>query len=399
VEDAGGDDVVFQPQPPPRAVKERIISSASDKKEEEITGLGGSDNPSTEFSNLKQPRKKAFMQQLIERAPDARSSWTEFQIDSSDTTISDTAKAAAIKTSTRAPVSFSLAAPTKRRTKKNQTKAARGSVEGGDTGMRSTQGQLGVDSGNVVADEAPALRQRPRWTAVLDTCCFLDDGGIDAIGRLLRLAESSQYHSQYRNDNDNDSRHPAASLDEIQLVIPYVVWSELDGIIKRPDRRCNSHAHDSTTREEELSRRARRATNMLRCQLDAEAAALRRDQLLHVTTGDCVVLHSQTMEDAKAAAKRHLPKDTRSVVNDDCILACALAERSKLAFITAAEGLEGTIAFAAAGGVTLLTKDRNLSCKALANGLRVFSPEEFYTLVMRRSEVRKGILREQKRGR
>ena len=193
----------------------------------------------------------------------------------------------------------------------------------------------------------------------------------------------------------------AASLDDIRLVIPHVLWAELDGIAKRPQgRRFRSeNGEDALEEAEELSRKARAATRLLQDEMETEAAALQSAHLLGAV-GNLLgvghhqrVLLSQTMEEMKNASEKYLPPNS-DVVNDDHILACALAYRAK----DSPEG-RSPISVAAsptAGGTVLLSNDRNLSCKALANNIRVFSPEEFCKHISLRSEVRKDLLKQQR---
>ena len=316
-----------------------------------------------------------------------KSSWTEFQIDNNageSKRGKDGSKGAAA-----APISFSLK---QTKGKKKKTKDSSSSKKRHDKYAevaKQVSEKEDITNGGT-------LQQKPRWTAVIDTCCLLDDGG-DSIREIIRLAKSSQYIK----DADPMYALNAASMDEIQLVIPHVVWSELDGISKGPQGRrfrSDNLDDDRIDEVENLSRRARGATKMLREEMEIEAAAFRRGHLLDVGY-DRQVLKSQTMLEMKAASRKYLPSSTaHEVVNDDHILACALAEVSKSAAGDDQVDTSPTsVAVAAAtGGAVLLTNDHNLACKAIANRVRVFCPMEFCKHISLRSEVRKDILREQR---
>mmetsp|Transcript_26441 Transcript_26441/g.57300 ORF Transcript_26441/g.57300 Transcript_26441/m.57300 type:complete len:457 (+) Transcript_26441:10-1380(+) len=355
-----------------------------------------SDRPRTVIPSEKTKASKAAENtgkekyNYIHRAESVKASWTEFQI-CNNAGDSERGKEGS-KGAAAAPISFSLKQAKGKKKKKKMTKDSSSSKKRHDNYAEAAE-QVSEKRENT---NGGTLQQRPRWTAVIDTCCLLDDGG-DAIREIIRLAKSSQYIK----DADPTYALNAASLDEIQLVIPHVVWSELDGISKRAQgRRFRSDNHDGgpIDEAEELSRRARGATRMLREEMEVEAAAFRRGHLLDGGYKR-QVLKSQTMLEMKAASRKYLSSSTANeVVNDDHILACALTEASKS---TADDDQVDTsptsvAAVAVAGGSVLLTNDHNLACKAIANGVRVFCPMEFCKHISLRSEVRKDMLREQR---
>ena len=92
----------------------------------------------------------------------------------------------------------------------------------------------------------------------------------------------------------------------------------------------------------------------------------------------------------KDASEKYLPPNADHV-NDDHILACALASATK-----DMSGDAAPTAHNIAGSTVLLTNDQNLSCKAISNGIRVFSIVEFLRHISLRSEVRKDLLKKQR---
>ena len=74
------------------------------------------------------------------------------------------------------------------------------------------------------------------------------------------------------------------------------------------------------------------------------------------------------------------------MVNDDHVLACALANAAKDASDDETSTAPTSLV---AGGTVLLTNSQNLSSKALSNNVRVFSIEDFVRHITDRSEERK----------
>lgn len=272
------------------------------------------------------------------------------------------------------PISFSLN-PKRKKAKKKKSKTAKPSVPSQDSAATEEKPYTSTDIDN---------RQRPLWTAVIDTCCLLEDGG-ECVRELIELAKAAQFRAHM----------DGASLDEIRIVIPHVLWSELDGITKRPkNRNLQSHNNsDELERAEELARKARGATRMLRDRMEMEtvlyqtgrrAGADRMPTMVHRRR-----IVAQTVKEMKDACEKYLPPNAEHV-NDDHILACALASTAKNESEDVAPTAPNT-----ASGTVLLTSDQNLSCKAISNGIRVFSIEEFLRHISLRSEVRKDLLKKQ----
>jgi predicted ribonuclease YlaK len=90
------------------------------------------------------------------------------------------------------------------------------------------------------------------------------------------------------------------------------------------------------------------------------------------------VVQSQSLLQHQNSAKKFVPYDLASKpTNDDHIIACALAEQESWA----AES-EGSLS----GGVVMITSDNNMTCKALSNGLKVFSPTDFHEYYLEHME-------------
>ena len=313
--------------------------------------------------------KKAYhsqKQSIIRRAEEAKSNWTEFNVEKEKSSSATGSK----------PISFSLNSKGKKaKKKKSKTAETKPSVLSQDSTANEEKPYTCTDIDN---------RQRPLWTAVIDTCCLLEDGG-ECVRELIELAKAAQF----RADMDG------ASLDKIRIVIPHVLWSELDGITKRPKNRMFQSQSNSDELEmaEELSRKARGATRMLRDRMEMETVLYQAGRRVGANRMPTMVHHrrilAQTVKEMKDACEKYLPPDAEHV-NDDHILACALASTAKDASEDVAPTAPNT-----AGGTVLLTNDQNLSCKAIANGIRVFSIEEFLRHISLRSEVRKDLLKRQ----
>lgn len=115
-----------------------------------------------------------------------------------------------------------------------------------------------------------------------------------------------------------------------------------------------------------------------------------RDELETSITNNksSVVIRSQSLLESNEAASKFLPADdVQSRTNDDHILACALIEHEK--------HCKGSSGNRAAGGVVIITLDNNLTCKAYANELKVYSPSNFKEYY----EKRMASLRERAAGR
>lgn len=179
----------------------------------------------------------------------------------------------------------------------------------------------------------------PEWTLIIDTCCLIENNGIDVKG-LINLATNAS-ESRIKATQCNTALMAKIVDEPIRIVIPVKVWSELEFQSK------------SKSPEANIAYAARNAIRMLRDELESEGGVLR----------------SQTLLEARRAGEEYLPKDSKST-NDDHILVCAMMEDER-------HKNDDSSSRTVAGGVVVVTLDSNLACKAISNGLKVFSPTEF----------------------
>ena len=213
----------------------------------------------------------------------------------------------------------------------------------------------------------------PSWTLILDTCSLLQQNGIHSIQKLIELA----HFAITNNTNQTTNQLHTPLYEPIRIVIPYVVWGELDYISKKMNKNNNNSLEEGEVEKNETNASiARRAIRMLRDELELSQQINRADiqgsvpsNILPSRSG---VIHSQSLVESNKAANRYLSKDLQST-NDDYILACALKENENYKQFTA-------------GGVVVITLDNNLSCKALANDLKVHSPSSFVDYYEKRME-------------
>jgi len=134
---------------------------------------------------------------------------------------------------------------------------------------------------------------------------------------------------------------------------------------------------------------ARKAIRMLRDELELSQHINSREGVSpssassnNVLPRSSGVLHSQSIVESNEAAAKYLSKEIQST-NDDYILACALMENEQYK-----SNIFGTSSSSSssAGGVVIITLDNNLSCKALANDLKVHSPSSFVEYYEKRME-------------
>lgn len=304
---------------------------------------------------------------IIGRAEEAKSSWTEFNIEKE--------KSSSAPSGSK-PISFSLNPKGKKaKKKKSKTAATKPSAAGQDSAANEEMPCTATKIDN---------HQRPLWTAVVDTCSLVDDGG-ECVRELIELAKAAQFRADMYG----------ASLDEIRIVIPHVLWSELDGITKRPKSRTflSQSNSDELERAQELARKARKAIRMLRDRMEMESMLYQTGRRVGGNINTTIHhrrIVAQTVKEMKNSSEKFLPPSSEHV-NDDHILACALASAAK----DTSKDTSPT-APRPAGGTVLLTNDHILSCKAISNGIRVFSIKEFLRHISLRSEVRKDLLKKQR---
>lgn len=282
-------------------------------------------------------RKKTSVKQIVvARAGEGQRSWQQFREESRRTGEGDSTTVVDSRPEndlpSRQPLSFAIE-------KKRRKKKKKSSKETPHT--------------NAHADQPPCATKRPRWVAVVDTCCFLDkDNAMANVLDVVHYA-ARNYHREW--------------AEQVEVVVPFKVWGELDYQSKLVEE-------DSVT-----SYRARRAIRMLESELQFQVsresmlprdASRNQESCLKLQLG----LRTQTLEDMNVAARHYLSQLASKATNDDHILACALAEQHLLKpSIPNGLGPEDTCA----GGLVFLTVDRNLSCKALANNLTVQGPTDF----------------------
>lgn len=275
--------------------------------------------------------------ELIDRAEEGQQTWIKFSNNKHSSAFTGPSEEP-----NRAPVSFELKKKKKKKVKRP------------------------ISKGSLKLEPLPQAPQPecPHWITVVDTCCFLDE--YDIMSDLISAAR----HTSLLGDS-------AAVVEEpITIVLPYKVLGELD--------------YRSKMEEEVTSYRARRAIRTLEAELQSQqpghmsTAPKHSESLSRNERGGtkASVIRAQSLEDMDAAALVYLERFGSDVNNDDHILACALAEQETFQSAARARGdpLSGT------GGVVLLTDDRNLSCKAHANRLKVQSPTAFLEYHRRRSE-------------
>jgi hypothetical protein len=202
------------------------------------------------------------------------------------------------------------------------------------------------------------LYHRLPWIVVLDTCAILESYELVCdIIHLVRQAHQQQQH-----------RHRNASYDSsFSLVIPYTVWKELDYRSKEID-------------DENEKYKARRAARMLNNELKEQQEQQQQQRSMNIGTRSAAI-RSQSCIELKQAVEWFLQSTTTAaetkkvaaprsveISNDDRILACALYEKNRLLTSVAVNSTDG---------VVLITSDKVLSGKGLANQILVYSPTEF----------------------
>mmetsp|Transcript_406 Transcript_406/g.805 ORF Transcript_406/g.805 Transcript_406/m.805 type:complete len:431 (-) Transcript_406:42-1334(-) len=209
----------------------------------------------------------------------------------------------------------------------------------------------------------------PKWILVMDTCCLIQDNGM-AAQKLIDLANqtfNARYIAEKHAHENNHAAILATSVEEpIEIVIPHKVWSELE---------FQSKSQDSRT-----AYFARSVIRMLRDELTQCGS----NGVPGYGNDNGKILRSQSLLQSRHASSKFLSLDRISApTNDDHILACALLEHDHW---TVSASSSGSDIAARAGGVVLVTTDGNLTCKALANKVKVYSPSSFHDYYVRRME-------------
>jgi hypothetical protein len=202
----------------------------------------------------------------------------------------------------------------------------------------------------------------PCWTLVIDTSALVNDNGY-GVERLIDLANHISHNRfKYQKQQANKQYTLANTMVEepIKIILPYSVWNELE--------------YQSKSDNSDLAFSARTVIRMLRDALQQNHNQPTVSERIEVDR----VVQSQSLLQHQNSAKKFVPYDLASKpTNDDHIIACALAEQESWA----AES-EGSLS----GGVVMITSDNNMTCKALSNGLKVFSPTDFHEYYLERME-------------
>ena len=236
----------------------------------------------------------------------------------------------------------------------------------------------------------------PSWTLIIDTCSLLQQNGIQSINNIIRLAKTAI--SNNTNQTTNQLHTPL--YEPISIVIPYVVWGELDYQSKLNKVNSSKLEEGEAEKNETNAHTARRAIRMLHDELklsqQIDRVGYSSVSLNNVPSSRGGVLHSQSLVESNEAADKY---PSRLYTNDDYILACALKENEKYKQKSNNTfGTIGSISSAVAGGVVVITLDNNLSCKCLANDLKVDSPSSFVEYHEKRMESLKQRLKVSTKG-
>lgn len=174
------------------------------------------------------------------------------------------------------------------------------------------------------ASQSSTMHKRGKplqFILIIDTCCLVGDNGVAAVEELLKL--------------------------DLDTVIPFKVWGELEGQSKRKD--CPQTAFE-----------ARSAMRLLRAKLEQNAAANSNACNTLRSKANTIrlnILRSQTILDSREAANKFLSKDFRESTNDDHILACAMLEKERANRLLPFQDLD----------VVILTRDNNLAVRVIIN--------------------------------
>jgi predicted ribonuclease YlaK len=177
---------------------------------------------------------------------------------------------------------------------------------------------------------------------------LIENNGLDVKDLILLATNAFDARIKAQRNQRNTALMTTIVDEPIHIVIPVKVWSELEFQSK------------SKSPEANIAYAARSAIRMLRDELESEGGVLR----------------SQSLLEARRAGDEFLPKDSKST-NDDHILVCAMMEDERYKN-------DYSSSCTAAGGVVVVTLDSNLVCKAISNGLKVYSPTEFQLYYQKR---------------
>ena len=325
-------------------------------------------SPATTRTHTFKTKKKP----LIGNAESNRMAWQTF-----NATTLNTSSANATSTSTssrttetaedRKPVSFSLSKKDiKKAKKKKNKKVAKKLLEAATVADEDTF-KIGSASRHTIPQEL----QIPSWILVLDTCALLES--YEIIQDIYHCAQDMLDQIQESGIRHDDPMEP------IQIVIPYMIWNELDYRTK------------ATALEENDRFKARRAVRMLKefassSSSSAQSAGLMRGrerrQELQGEDGDFQIFRSQSRIEMDQSRVCHelssgmsvtSRTDTVEWTNDD-ILLCALQQQQQQRHAG-----ENNSATAFDPRIVLVTLDQVLTGKATSDRVTVMTPQKFWT--------------------
>lgn len=275
----------------------------------------------SDFMTTKSTIKKE-KQQLIQRASSTQQKWREFHD-------SKTENASGI--TDRKPISMSL-------TKKDVKKAKRKKKQN----IFQTQDKIGDTVASTVIEQStlPKELRTPSWCLVLDTCSLLDNRSYDALQDIHDIARAVA------------SQTTIQGKEPIQIVVPYMVWNELDYRIKSPSL------------GEDDKYQARRAVRLL------------NDFASTVNSDGFQYFLSQTRLEMEQSSKDRDKSIT--ITNDEYILLCATQKNQQEC------DTSNTVMSAFHPNVVLLTLDNVLIGKALSEQIKAMNPVEFKAFYRKR---------------
>lgn len=278
---------------------------------------------SNDYMNTKSTIKKE-KQQLIQRASSTQQKWREFH-DSKTENVSGITD--------RKPISMSL-------TKKDVKNAKRKKKKNVFQSQYKIEND--VASTDIEQSTLPKELRTPSWCLVLDTCSLLDNRSYDALQDLYDIAAAVA------------SQTTIQGKEPIQIVVPYMVWNELDYRMK------------SSSLGEDDKYQARRAVRLL----NDFASAVNSDGYQY--------FHSQTRSEMEQSSKGRDKSIT--ITNDEYILLCATQKKQQEC------STSNIVMSAFHPNVVLLTLDNVLIGKASSEQIKAMDPVEFKVFYRKREQ-------------
>jgi len=331
-------------------------------------------SPATTRTHTFKTNKKS----LIGKAESNQMAWQTF-----NATTLNTSSANATSTSTssrtaetaeeiRKPISFSLSKKDIKKAKKKQNKkVAKKVLEKEAATGAGDEDTFKIGSASHII---PQELQIPSWILVLDTCALLES--YEIIQDIYHCAQDMSNHIQEYGIRHDDTMEP------IQIVIPYMIWNELDYRTK------------ATALEEDDRFKARRAVRMLKEFASSSSSSTQsadlamrgreRRQELQGEDGDFQIFRFQSRIEMDQSRVRHelssgmsvtSRTDTVKWTNDDYILLCALQLQQQ----QQGQAGENNSATAFDPRIVLVTLDQVLTGKATSDRVTVMTPKKFWT--------------------